>query len=202
MDQLKLALAWNRIDIAKSEIFTDERPWPVSGCPFVLNCPNFNCKKMYVIYDSLQQDVCHLWFIATWCMPFMSHCNRIICNLWLIAVIMMYVIYDLLQHSWWCGVKKSSQYVLCFVNRCNMMCSSWNFGICLYGLVATWCCVLHKSLQHNAVYFMNHFNIICNMMLCLSFMNHYINVFFINHHNMMLCPWIITTQCAWIIATW
>lgn len=60
MDQLKLALAWNRIDIAKSEIFTDERPWPVSGCPFVLNCPNFNCKKMYVIYDSLQQDVCHL----------------------------------------------------------------------------------------------------------------------------------------------
>lgn len=24
-DQLKLALAWNRIDIAKSEIFTDDR---------------------------------------------------------------------------------------------------------------------------------------------------------------------------------
>lgn len=29
MDQLKLALAWNRIDVAKSEIFIDERPWPV-----------------------------------------------------------------------------------------------------------------------------------------------------------------------------
>ncbi|XP_025081227.1 transient receptor potential cation channel subfamily M member 2-like isoform X2 [Pomacea canaliculata] len=28
MDQLKLALAWNRIDVAKSEIFIDERPWP------------------------------------------------------------------------------------------------------------------------------------------------------------------------------
>ncbi|XP_035828049.1 transient receptor potential cation channel subfamily M member-like 2 isoform X2 [Aplysia californica] len=28
MDQLKLALAWNRIDVAKSEIFTDERRWP------------------------------------------------------------------------------------------------------------------------------------------------------------------------------
>ncbi|XP_076456247.1 transient receptor potential cation channel subfamily M member-like 2 isoform X2 [Babylonia areolata] len=31
MDQLKLALAWNRIDIAKSEIFTDERPWPTGA---------------------------------------------------------------------------------------------------------------------------------------------------------------------------
>ncbi|KAK3787677.1 hypothetical protein RRG08_031907 [Elysia crispata] len=28
MDQLKLALAWNRIDVAKSEIFTDENRWP------------------------------------------------------------------------------------------------------------------------------------------------------------------------------
>ncbi|KAK3605983.1 hypothetical protein CHS0354_019662 [Potamilus streckersoni] len=27
MDQLKLALAWNRIDIAKSEIFTDDKRW-------------------------------------------------------------------------------------------------------------------------------------------------------------------------------
>ncbi|CAG5118818.1 unnamed protein product, partial [Candidula unifasciata] len=27
MDQLKLALAWNRIDVAKSEIFTDDRRW-------------------------------------------------------------------------------------------------------------------------------------------------------------------------------
>nr|KAI8744050.1 transient receptor potential cation channel subfamily M member 2-like [Biomphalaria glabrata] len=28
IDQLKLALAWNRIDVAKSEIFTDDRTWP------------------------------------------------------------------------------------------------------------------------------------------------------------------------------
>lgn len=28
-DQLKLALAWNRIDIAKSEIFTEDKIWPV-----------------------------------------------------------------------------------------------------------------------------------------------------------------------------
>ncbi|XP_070175133.1 transient receptor potential cation channel subfamily M member-like 2 [Littorina saxatilis] len=31
MDQLRLALAWNRIDIAKSEIFTDDRPWPTGA---------------------------------------------------------------------------------------------------------------------------------------------------------------------------
>lgn len=29
MDQLRLALAWNRIDVAKSEIFTDDKRWPV-----------------------------------------------------------------------------------------------------------------------------------------------------------------------------
>lgn len=28
-DQLKLALAWNRVDIAKSEIFTEDKIWPV-----------------------------------------------------------------------------------------------------------------------------------------------------------------------------
>ncbi|WAR05096.1 TRPCG-like protein [Mya arenaria] len=28
MDQLKLALVWNRIDVAKSEIFTDDKRWP------------------------------------------------------------------------------------------------------------------------------------------------------------------------------
>ena len=27
--QLNLALAWNRIDVAKSEIFTEERHWTV-----------------------------------------------------------------------------------------------------------------------------------------------------------------------------
>ena len=27
--QLKLAVAWNRVDIARSEIFTDERQWKV-----------------------------------------------------------------------------------------------------------------------------------------------------------------------------
>ena len=29
--QLNLALAWNRIDVAKSEIFTDETHWTVSS---------------------------------------------------------------------------------------------------------------------------------------------------------------------------
>ena len=29
--QLNLALAWNRIDVAKSEIFTEEKHWTV-GC--------------------------------------------------------------------------------------------------------------------------------------------------------------------------
>ncbi|XP_052253945.1 transient receptor potential cation channel subfamily M member-like 2 isoform X3 [Dreissena polymorpha] len=28
MDQLRLALAWNRIDVAKSDIFTDDKQWP------------------------------------------------------------------------------------------------------------------------------------------------------------------------------
>ena len=28
--QLKLSLAWNRTDVATSEIFTDERKWAVS----------------------------------------------------------------------------------------------------------------------------------------------------------------------------
>ncbi|KAK7482390.1 hypothetical protein BaRGS_00026409, partial [Batillaria attramentaria] len=36
MDQLKLALAWNRIDVAKSEIFTDERPWPTGALDHVM----------------------------------------------------------------------------------------------------------------------------------------------------------------------
>ncbi|KAL5010117.1 hypothetical protein ScPMuIL_012422 [Solemya velum] len=31
MDQLKLALAWNRIDVAKSEIFTDDKQWPTGS---------------------------------------------------------------------------------------------------------------------------------------------------------------------------
>lgn len=33
MDQLRLALAWNRIDVAKSDIFTDDKRWPVSVLP-------------------------------------------------------------------------------------------------------------------------------------------------------------------------
>ena len=37
-DQLKLALAWNRIDIAKSEIFTDDRFIQVNrNCEFTLS---------------------------------------------------------------------------------------------------------------------------------------------------------------------
>lgn len=30
MNQLKLALAWNRIDIVREEIFTEEKNWDVS----------------------------------------------------------------------------------------------------------------------------------------------------------------------------
>lgn len=31
MNQLKLALAWNRIDVVKEEIFTDDKTWDVSN---------------------------------------------------------------------------------------------------------------------------------------------------------------------------
>lgn len=30
--QLKLAVAWNRVDIARSEIFTDDHDWKVGPC--------------------------------------------------------------------------------------------------------------------------------------------------------------------------
>ena len=30
MNQLKLALAWNRIDIVREEIFTEDKSWDVS----------------------------------------------------------------------------------------------------------------------------------------------------------------------------
>lgn len=41
-DQLKLALAWNRIDIVKSEIFTEDKIWPVLILPIIANhlCPD------------------------------------------------------------------------------------------------------------------------------------------------------------------
>ena len=35
--QLNLALAWNRIDVAKSEIFTDDKLWTVTNCVFVIS---------------------------------------------------------------------------------------------------------------------------------------------------------------------
>lgn len=35
--QLKLAVAWNRVDIARSEIFTDEWQWKV-GCRVQMGC--------------------------------------------------------------------------------------------------------------------------------------------------------------------
>lgn len=30
MDQLKLALTWNRVDVAEEKIFTPDTDWPVS----------------------------------------------------------------------------------------------------------------------------------------------------------------------------
>ncbi|XP_076975263.1 transient receptor potential cation channel subfamily M member 2 isoform X2 [Tamandua tetradactyla] len=45
--QLKLAVAWNRVDIARSEIFSDERPWkpadlhPVMAAALISNKPEF-----------------------------------------------------------------------------------------------------------------------------------------------------------------
>ncbi|XP_048780497.1 transient receptor potential cation channel subfamily M member 2-like isoform X2 [Ostrea edulis] len=36
-DQLKLALAWNRIDIAKSEIFTEDKIWPLGSLNEILH---------------------------------------------------------------------------------------------------------------------------------------------------------------------
>lgn len=35
--QLKLAVAWNRVDIARSEIFTDDHEWKVRECPCCLS---------------------------------------------------------------------------------------------------------------------------------------------------------------------
>ena len=31
MDQLKLALTWNRVDVAEEKIFTPDSDWPVRG---------------------------------------------------------------------------------------------------------------------------------------------------------------------------
>ena len=31
MDQLKLALTWNRVDVAEEKIFTPDADWPVRG---------------------------------------------------------------------------------------------------------------------------------------------------------------------------
>ena len=46
MDQLKLALTWNRVDVAEEKIFTPDTDWPVSeqkkkmsGIAFMLDLP-------------------------------------------------------------------------------------------------------------------------------------------------------------------
>ena len=44
-DQLKLALAWNRIDIAKSEIFTEDRRWEVGQALLTHSIRNLFNKK-------------------------------------------------------------------------------------------------------------------------------------------------------------
>lgn len=41
--QLNLALAWNRIDVAKSEIFTDDKRWTVTFMFSYVTCPIFSC---------------------------------------------------------------------------------------------------------------------------------------------------------------
>lgn len=38
MDQLKLALTWNRVDVAEEKIFTPDTDWPVSEKKNVWNC--------------------------------------------------------------------------------------------------------------------------------------------------------------------
>lgn len=40
MDQLKLALTWNRVDVAEEKIFTPDADWPVSD--------NIDHKKLLV----------------------------------------------------------------------------------------------------------------------------------------------------------
>lgn len=40
MDQLKLALTWNRVDVAEEKIFTPDTDWPVSEKG--LECINFD----------------------------------------------------------------------------------------------------------------------------------------------------------------
>lgn len=37
-DQLKLALAWNRIDVAESDIFTEDKRWEVQTLDQLLHC--------------------------------------------------------------------------------------------------------------------------------------------------------------------
>ncbi|GFN90287.1 transient receptor potential cation channel subfamily m member 2-like, partial [Plakobranchus ocellatus] len=77
MDQLKLALAWNRIDVAKSEIFTDENRWPTGRLDDImlsaiqLNRVDFvelfldhgvslkdflTVKRLQVLYNSIPQN--------------------------------------------------------------------------------------------------------------------------------------------------
>ncbi|XP_020927162.1 transient receptor potential cation channel subfamily M member 2 isoform X2 [Sus scrofa] len=73
--QLKLAVAWNRVDIARSEIFTDERPWkpselhPMMTAALIANKPEFvklflengvqltefgTCDTLLYLYENLE----------------------------------------------------------------------------------------------------------------------------------------------------
>ena len=53
MDQLKLALTWNRVDVAEEKIFTPDTDWPVSTERSVIFCWkitsnhfNFKCVEL------------------------------------------------------------------------------------------------------------------------------------------------------------
>ena len=46
MDQLKLALTWNRVDVAEEKIFTPDTDWPVSETLFL---------ALEVIYNQLKK---------------------------------------------------------------------------------------------------------------------------------------------------
>ena len=45
MDQLKLALTWNRVDVAEEKIFTPDTDWPVREKVCAINCSNPYCNQ-------------------------------------------------------------------------------------------------------------------------------------------------------------
>lgn len=64
LDELKLAVAWNRVDIAKSEIFNGDVEWTVRHSWFYINVTINHCKgicsecivSIYVVICLLSMD--------------------------------------------------------------------------------------------------------------------------------------------------